>query len=154
MQREVQPWAWIHSLLHPLNFLPCSWPSTRFYFFFCQTSWLYLLSPPYPLDPGRGNWTSGCKPSDFVQPSSSHWLSFLPATSPHAPNFTGVCINLINTLPVWIPKESVTSLPQLITNQQQQPSASRLWGCKHKYVKRLDPEHKCGSWAGKNNRKK
>lgn len=153
MQREVQPWAWIHSLLHPLlSFLLLAQHKVFCFFLPDQLT----LSPitSYPLDPGRGNWTSGCKPSDFVQPSSSHWLSFLPATSPHAPNFTGLCINLINSLPVWIPEESVTSLPQLITYHQQQPSASRLWGCKYKYVKGLDPEHKCGGWAGKNNRKK
>lgn len=69
-----------------------------------------------------------------LYPTQLTWLAFASAAS--------------NSLPVWIPKESFTSPPQLPTYHQNQPSASRLWGCKLKYVQGLDLEHKCADWTG------
>lgn len=143
-QRGVQPCAWMHSLLHPLNFLPFSWPSTRC-FLPDQLTFASITSIP------SGHWHSKLK--QWLQtfrlcPALTFPLTFHPPCNftPHAPNLAGVCISLISSLPIWIP--TLTSSPQLLTCHQHRPSASRLWGCKLKYVEGLDPEHKCVNWAG------
>lgn len=122
---EVQPHAWMYSLLHSLYFLPISpaqdvfWPDrqTPITSIPCGPwhsklkQWLLRKSQALKLCPSPNlptNWTS----SHQIYPTRLTWRVFALASS--------------NSLPVWIPKESFISPPQLPTNLWKQTPASRL----------------------------
>lgn len=136
----------MYSLLHSLYFLPIS-PAQDVFWPDQQTpitsiprgpwhrklkQWLLRKSQAFRLRPSPNlppNWTS-----HQIYPTQLTWLVFASASS--------------NSLLVRIPKESFISPPQLPTNLWNQTPASRLWGYKLKYVKRLDLEHECVDWTG------